>query len=129
MSPLRELRQRERAFISAVVGLTAGILMALIVAAVIGIARQASEAQRLAKDDARIAFLVQRVETVRTLAIREACVAQNRRHDQTIIVLDHLLKERLVGHGRAPESVRVERERTRQATVLLIDALAPKQNC
>lgn len=122
---MRRLNQRERVFVSAMVGLGGGVLVVLVIAAVIGIAKQASDAQRLARDDARIAVLAEREQADK----REACEAQNRRHDHTLGVLNHLLSMRLVGHGRAPQSVRIERERTRRATVLLIDALAPKQDC
>lgn len=59
--------------------------------------------------------------------VRDSCLAQNKRHDNTIAKLNTLsaksIKQRKTATGRK------RAEDGRVATIGLIDALAPKQNC
>lgn len=66
------------------------------------------------------------IQSQRERNIRESCEAQNRRHDGTIGVLDRLIAQR--AKSASPAEVRQMRS-SRAYTVLLIDALAPHQDC
>lgn len=66
------------------------------------------------------------IQAERVANIRNACEQQNARHDETISTLDRLLDRRL--HGLTAEQ-RAQAEQSRAATVLLIEALAPKRDC
>lgn len=66
------------------------------------------------------------IQDSRRDAIRVQCEQQNDRHDRTLAALDHVLAQRLRDAGP------VERQRLqtgRASTVLLIEALAPHQDC
>jgi hypothetical protein len=78
---------------------------------------------RLDAQQERIAGLVADVQHERAVATRSSCEDQNHRHDQTVARLRALVK-RIKDprrHARA--------ERNIGGTILLIDALAPKQDC
>lgn len=67
-----------------------------------------------------------RIQQERTASISEGCQQQNSRHDATIAALDALLARA----SRDANSARREQlKQSRRSTVLLIDSLAPKQNC
>jgi hypothetical protein len=66
------------------------------------------------------------IQQERVTNIRDACEQQNLRHDETIATLDKLLARRLEG---ASDETRAQAEQSRAATVLLIEALAPKRDC
>jgi hypothetical protein len=57
---------------------------------------------------------------------REACEDVNRRHDNTVKALDAALAKRL---EKASPGLTAALEERRGATILLIDALAPKRDC
>lgn len=57
---------------------------------------------------------------------RAACVDQNRRHDQTILTLDRLLAQ---AEADATPTQLGQLRQSRLFTVLLVNALAPHQNC
>lgn len=61
------------------------------------------------------------IQRQRAENIMRDCVDQNNRHDKTVRTLDELLKKSGVSPAR--------RAASRQTTVLLINALAPKQDC
>jgi hypothetical protein len=66
------------------------------------------------------------IQASRADSIRRACVEQNERHDRTLRTLDALLTARAEGVSRA----RLERlKESRASTVLLIEALAPRDDC
>lgn len=64
----------------------------------------------------------QTIQDQRRESILRACRDQNARHFNTIKTLDKLI-------AQLPESQRKQAEGSRNFTVLLIDALAPVQNC
>ncbi len=64
----------------------------------------------------------EQIQSERARNIRQACEAQNARHDATIETLDRLI-------ARVPPSQRSEAQQSRASTVLLINALVPKRRC
>lgn len=71
----------------------------------------------------RAGSLAREVQSQRVEAIRSNCEAQNRRHDETIVTLDRLV-------ASLPDGPRKERAKAgRKGTVLLIEALQPRQDC
>jgi undecaprenyl pyrophosphate synthase len=67
------------------------------------------------------------IQQQRITAIRLVCENQNRRHDATLKALDRVLHAAL-RQTRLPAQRAVIRA-SRAPTVLIINALAPKQNC
>jgi hypothetical protein len=63
------------------------------------------------------------VQNQRAIALRDSCQGQNARHDRTIKRLDDVIKE-----TKNPED-RARSIRNRDATVSLIEALQPRQDC
>lgn len=89
--------------------------------------RTAQHAATVAKGNAdQAAGLAQAVQNQRLNNIRETCQASNSRHDNTLRALSSILAraERTALKGR-----RAQIEASRASTVLLINALAPKQDC
>lgn len=70
--------------------------------------------------------LAQAIAAERTASILRACAAQNMEHDATIQELDRLLA---AAKRRVGRQQRKALAASRQFTVLLIDRLAPKQDC
>ena len=62
------------------------------------------------------------IQSQRVAAVRMSCQDQNRRHDETIATLDKLI-------AQVPGSRRQRAKESRNSTVLLINALAPKRDC
>jgi hypothetical protein len=54
------------------------------------------------------------------------CIGQNMRHDNTVRVLDRQLD---LAKDKATPAQLIQIRKSRQFTVFLLDALAPKQNC
>jgi hypothetical protein len=86
-------------------------------------ADRAAESKKVADGLAR---LVHRIQTERATNIRLNCLDQNRRHDQTVSTLDARL--RLAQRTATPAQVRQIRQ-SRDFTVSLIGALAPRRDC
>lgn len=59
--------------------------------------------------------------------VRDSCTAQNKRHDKTIKKLDKLYGPAFARANTVKRQKRLQQNR--QATIGLIDALAPKQDC
>jgi hypothetical protein len=69
----------------------------------------------------------QSFKDTRKAFVRDSCVAQNKRHDKTIKKLDKLYNP---AFKRAKTVKRQKKlSQSRQGTIGLIDALAPKQDC
>lgn len=67
-------------------------------------------------------YALHEINAQRADSIRTSCNDQNHRHDNTIHEL-HALVDQL------PPARRAQAKRNISSTILLIDALAPKQNC
>lgn len=65
------------------------------------------------------------IQSQRKEFVRRTCVDQNKRHDKTLRVLSHIVD---VAEHKHPE-LRKAYEDSRAQNLLLINALAPKQNC
>lgn len=63
------------------------------------------------------------IQRSREETIRRACEQQNDRHDKTILQLDAIIADMPSGPARQ------EAEQNRDGTILLLDALVPKQDC
>lgn len=72
------------------------------------------------------AYTVTALANERTDAIIRECHDQNQRHDHTVAELDVLLAR---AEKHAPPAQRKQMAASRQFTILLIDQLAPRQNC
>lgn len=83
-------------------------------------AHRASVAARKAKQAAK------EIQTQRVTNTLANCKDQNARHDHTIDALDKLIAMATKG---IPPAQAAEMKRGRASTILLIDALAPKQDC
>lgn len=70
--------------------------------------------------------LVGRIQAERARNVLTSCVEQNARHDRTIATLDRLL---LVAERPASAAQRAQIKQSRASTVLLIEALVPRQDC
>ena len=68
------------------------------------------------------------IQDSRRDAIRNACEEQNERNRETIAQLDALLLT-LRNNPEVPQAEKDRSQRNRQGTILLIEALAPSQNC
>lgn len=62
------------------------------------------------------------IQAERARSIRMSCEDQNRRHDSTIKTIDKLI-------SKLPPDRRAAAKSSRASTILIINALAPKQNC
>ena len=80
---------------------------------------RAAETRRLTEANGRLAGEIQ---DERARSVRASCQEVNDRHDTTIATLDKLL-------AKLPPSQRARAKSSRDGTVLLIEALAPKRNC
>lgn len=74
----------------------------------------------------RVEDAVDQVQQERANATRRNCVEVNGRHDNTVRVLDRVLNR--AGQDLTPAQRR-DLEQSRAATILLIDALAPRRDC
>jgi hypothetical protein len=108
------------------------VVVAITVVGFIRIGHQASNAEDTARQTAQLtratnklarenAALTLAIQHQRTETIRSSCEDQNRRHDATIAKLDVVLRRAV------PDPTTRLRIRTQNA--LLIDALAPHQDC
>jgi hypothetical protein len=90
-------------------------------------ADSASAAKSAADSARRVADLAKSIadaiQAQRVDSIRSACKAQNRRHDQTIRALDHLIAQ------IPPGPRRVRAKANRAGTVFLLEAIVPHQDC
>jgi hypothetical protein len=66
------------------------------------------------------------IQASRAENVRANCTEQNERHDNTIRTLDSVLRD---AKRRASPARREQLAQSRESTVLLINALAPKRDC
>lgn len=118
--------ERLRDLIEQLTRRTFQILIALcIIAAVGGGVTLLLQVKKLDKAD-RARDLALTVQEQRVQATKITCADQNLRHDQTIAALDVILAR--TRKGASPADVR-RIDQSRERTVLLINALAPRRNC
>lgn len=86
-------------------------------------ADRATESKRVAD---KLALVVATIQQEREANIGRSCVDQNTRHDNTIRELDARLE--LASQTLSPAQ-RAQLEQSRDFTVALIDALAPRRDC
>jgi len=128
MSPLRR-----RIAIGVVSGLVAAIVIIFAVGLALTLSWQSTELTRthdLGLQTRALAVeansLATEIKQSRTASIREACRAQNRRHAHTVRTLKHIFTQATRG---LPRAARPQLKRSHQATLLLVDALAPIEDC
>jgi len=68
---------------------------------------------------------IHEIESSRKSSILLSCEEQNKRNEHTVVALDHLLAQAVKEHPASAQQVAA----SRASTVLLIDALAPVENC
>lgn len=73
----------------------------------------------------QLAEVVDSIQVNREEIVRENCEDQNARHDSSIAALDEVLSRAVKENPERREQI----EQSRTATVLLIDALVPVQDC
>lgn len=72
---------------------------------------------------------VQQIQTEREANIERACLDQNERHDDTIKELDLRLSLATLADPFMAATARIQIKQSRDFTVALIDALAPRRDC
>lgn len=103
------------------------VVTGLVVWALLGQQAQIDNIKDVQDDTARLARqtarLAKSIQAQRANSIVTNCRETNRRHDNTLRKLDEVIAQIPPG----PERVRAEQNKP--STVLLIDALVPKQDC
>jgi hypothetical protein len=110
-------KRRGRLYLVAIAaGIALGVALAVAGGALIGLSQRQDDIERLAAE----------IQQSRIESVLISCREQNQKHDATIETLDSVLDSARQG---ASSERREQIDRSRQSTVLLIDALAPKRGC
>lgn len=111
-----------------IIALTSYALVWIALAVGVGVwqAQQRDSDRADAEQFRQLDALVKTIQDERVSNIRDGCVRQNERYDNAVRAVDHILGPL---RSRADQGRLAQIERTRTATILVITALAPHQNC